>query len=201
MEIRTGDPLARRFATFGHGSRLTYPWLELQGLASVSVGRDVYIRSYTSIEAISTPEKVVLRFGDRVQIGHFVRFVALNGIEIETDAGIGHGSTVADTIHEWKDAEEGQGLWQTPLKVGRPMRIESGAWIGNNCVVTGGITIGARAVIGPNCVINRDVPTETVVAGSPPRVLRRKTAEGWEWLVDPASVEIDVRRAVDERQG
>jgi acetyltransferase-like isoleucine patch superfamily enzyme len=165
------------------------------------VARDVYIRSYVSIEALSTPDTVVLRFGDRVQIGHFVRFVALNGIEIENDAGIGHGSTIADTIHEWKGAEEDQGLWQTPLKVGRPMRIGTGAWIGNNCVVTGGITIGARAIVGPNCVITRDVPAETVIGGSPPRMLRRKTAEGWQWLVDPASLELDVRNAAEERQG
>jgi hypothetical protein len=89
LEIRSGDPLADEFAAFGRGSRMCHPWLELIGAPAISVGRGVYIRSYCSFEAYSTPDKVILRIGDRAQIGHHVRMVALNGIEvvavIETD--------------------------------------------------------------------------------------------------------------------
>jgi acetyltransferase-like isoleucine patch superfamily enzyme len=200
LEIRPGDPLARRFAAFGANSKIGYPWLEMIGPASIAVGQDVVIRSYASFEALSTPDKVVLRFGDRIHVGHGVRFVALNGIEIGDDIGIGHGSTLTDTVHEYKVAEDEQGLSQTPLKIGRPLRLEDGCWIGNNCVITGGITIGARSIVGPNSVINRDVPPGTIVLGNPPKIVRRKSDTGWEWTVDPASLELETP-ALEEPKG
>lgn len=202
MEIREGDPMAERFASFGAGSTIEHPQIALGGLHGVSVGREVHIRSHVCIEAMSPYDQIVLRLGDRIHIGYYVRFVALNGIEVGNDVGVGHGCTLTDTIHEWKTAEEDQGLSQTPLKVGRPLRIGDGAWLGNNTVVTGGITVGDRAVVGPNAVINRDVPSNTVVLGNPPRIVRRKRDDGeWEWLVDPAVLDLETVEQAEERQG
>jgi acetyltransferase-like isoleucine patch superfamily enzyme len=193
LEIRSGDAIARRFASFGSDSVIGYPRVELVGTESVVIGNDVTIRSYVAIEAMSTPDKVVLRVGDRSHIGHHVRFVAVNGIFLEDDVGIGHGTTIADTIHVWKDAADDQVAWQTPLKVGRPITIGRGAWIGNLCTITGGITIGAGSIIRPSSVITRDVPPDTMVGGNPPQVLRRKIDGRWEWMVDPSAFEIETR--------
>jgi acetyltransferase-like isoleucine patch superfamily enzyme len=196
-EIRHGDPLAQMFARFGPGSRIEAPQILLNNPASVSIGDDTYIRAHVCIEAIASPDRVVLTIGSRVQIGYYVRFVALNGIEVADDAGVGHGSTVTDTVHEYKSQEEGGG-WQAPLKVGRPLRIGRGAWIGNNNVVTGGITIGDGAITVPNSVINRSVPAGTIVGGNPARVLRRRRPDGeWEWLIDPATLDLETQAAID----
>jgi acetyltransferase-like isoleucine patch superfamily enzyme len=46
-------------------------------------------------------------------------------------------------------------------------------WCGLNVVVTGGVTIGERAVIGANSVVTGDIPAFSVAAGAPARVLRR----------------------------
>ncbi len=51
------------------------------------------------------------------------------------------------------------------------MRIGSNVWFGVNCVVTGGVEIGDRAVIGANSVVTKDVPAATVAAGIPAKVL------------------------------
>jgi len=196
-EIRSGDPLARRFASFGPGSRIEAPRVALGNPGSVAVGSGVYIRAHVCIEAMAPAGTTVLSFGDRVQVGYYCRFVALNGIEIGEDAGIGHGTTVADTVHVWKARDESGG-WQAPLKVGQGLRIEPGAWIGNYNVVTGGITIGAGAITTPNSVINRSVPPDSIVAGNPAHVIRRKGADGeWEWLIDPASLDLETQGAVE----
>ena len=201
MEIRPGDPLAARFIAFGTGSRIEYPWLEMQGAGCIEIGSDVYVRSYCSFEILGVPPTPLLRLGDRVQCGHGVRFVAVNGIFIGADAGVGHGSTVTDTIHDYKGVEEGAAMWRAPLKLGRPLNLEDGCWVGNNCVVTGGITVGAGAIVGANSVINRDVPPETIVIGNPARIVRRKTATGWEWLVDPSTLDLETVQKAEERQG
>lgn len=169
LEIRAGDPLAQRFAEFGKESTIAFPRVALTNPASVAIGSRVKIRSHVCIEALAPPDRVVLRLQDGVVVGHYARFVALNGIEVGHGCGIGHGATIADTIHDWPRVFEGQPPAETPIRQGPPLRIEDGAWIGNDCAIIGGITIGARAIIAPSSVVTRDVPPETMVSGNPGR--------------------------------
>ncbi len=169
LTVRAGDPLAHRFARFGAGSHIDHPWVALHNPGSVAIGENVEIRSYLCIEALAPYGQVVLEIGDGCIIGHNARFVALNGIVLEPRSGIGHGCTIADSMHDWQAAEDGSPPWATPLILGGPLRIETGAWIGNNCVLVGSITIGACSVIAPNSVVNRDVPPHTLVSGNPAR--------------------------------
>jgi acetyltransferase-like isoleucine patch superfamily enzyme len=177
LEIRAGDPLARQFASFGPGSVVQAPRVALINPGGVAIGADVIIRSYLCIEALCPPGEVVLRFGDRSHIGHNVRFVAWNGIEIAEDAGIGHGSTIADTIHNWSEVIDGRPPAESGFVPGPPLRIERGAWIGNNCVINGGLTIGERAIVAPNSVVRRDVPAGSMVSGNPGRRVPLPTPE------------------------
>lgn len=59
------------------------------------------------------------------------------------------------------------------IGTGAPITIGSGVWIGGNCVIMGGVTIGDNAVIGAGSVVTRDVPPNTVAAGTPARIIRR----------------------------
>ncbi|HEU4736924.1 MAG TPA: DapH/DapD/GlmU-related protein, partial [Solirubrobacterales bacterium] len=42
---------------------------------------------------------------------------------------------------------------------------------GVNCVVTGGVTIGERCVIGANSVVTGDLPSGTIAAGAPAKAI------------------------------
>lgn len=53
-----------------------------------------------------------------------------------------------------------------------PIRICSDAWIGMNCVVMKGVTIGRGAIVGANSVVIKDVPPFTIVAGNPAKVVK-----------------------------
>jgi acetyltransferase-like isoleucine patch superfamily enzyme len=55
-------------------------------------------------------------------------------------------------------------------------------WCGANVVITSGVTIGERSVIGANSVVTGDVPAGSIAAGSPARVLRAVT-----WAESPAA--------------
>lgn len=53
-----------------------------------------------------------------------------------------------------------------------PIAIEDDVWIGSNCILLPGITIGRGSVIAAGSVVTRDVPEMSVAAGNPARVVR-----------------------------
>lgn len=56
-----------------------------------------------------------------------------------------------------------------------PTRVGDNVWCGANVVVTSGVTVGERSVIGANAVVTRDIPPFSVAAGAPARVIRTIT--------------------------
>jgi acetyltransferase-like isoleucine patch superfamily enzyme len=52
------------------------------------------------------------------------------------------------------------------------VRIGPNCWFGVNCVVTSGVEIGERSVIGANSVVTRDVPPRVIAAGNPAKVIK-----------------------------
>lgn len=49
-------------------------------------------------------------------------------------------------------------------------------WIGSNTTVVGAITIGDDVLIAPNTYVNQDVPSHSIVVGSPCRIISRENA-------------------------
>jgi acetyltransferase-like isoleucine patch superfamily enzyme len=54
----------------------------------------------------------------------------------------------------------------------RPIRIGRNVWIGFECCVLPGVTIGDGSIVGARSVVVENVPPYTVVAGNPARVIR-----------------------------
>lgn len=55
----------------------------------------------------------------------------------------------------------------------KPIVINDDAWIGMNCIILKGVTIGEGAVVGAGSVVTHDVPPWTVVAGNPAKVVKK----------------------------
>jgi UDP-2-acetamido-3-amino-2,3-dideoxy-glucuronate N-acetyltransferase len=51
--------------------------------------------------------------------------------------------------------------------------VKRGASIGSSATLLAGITVGEKAIVGAGAVVTKDVPPETIVAGSPARIMRR----------------------------
>jgi acetyltransferase-like isoleucine patch superfamily enzyme len=54
----------------------------------------------------------------------------------------------------------------------QPIKIEDNAWIGINCIILKGVTIGEGAIIGAGSVVTRNVPAWTIAAGNPAKVIK-----------------------------
>ena len=59
----------------------------------------------------------------------------------------------------------------------KPVIIGNNVWIGKNVIILKGVTIGDGAVIGAGSVVVKDVPSKTLVAGNPAKVIK----ENVEW--------------------
>ena len=52
--------------------------------------------------------------------------------------------------------------------------IGNDVWIGNNCIIKGGIAIGDGAIIGMGSVVTHDVPPYEIWAGNPAHLIRKR---------------------------
>lgn len=63
------------------------------------------------------------------------------------------------------------------LEYAYPIKIGNNVWIGAQCIILPGVTIGDNAVIAAGTVVNRDVPAGMLVAGNPCRIIREINQE------------------------
>ena len=114
----------------------------------------------------------------------------LTGIEIHPGASIkpgffcdhGSGVVIGETVEIGRNCTlfHGVTLGGTGKEQGkRHPTIGDGVYIGHGASVMGPVTVGSRSKIGAKTVIvNRDVPSDCTVIGSPPRIVKvreRKT--------------------------
>ena len=91
---------------------------------------------------------------------------ALGGIEIGDETGIGPNSVVLALEHRMISKGGPFGAAARRLT---PIRIGSRVWIGANCFIKAGVTIGDDAVVGACSNVIDDVPKSGRVIGSPAR--------------------------------
>lgn len=54
----------------------------------------------------------------------------------------------------------------------KPIKICSNVWIGMNCIILKGVTIGEGAIVAAGSVVSKDVAPWTVVGGNPARFIK-----------------------------
>lgn len=58
--------------------------------------------------------------------------------------------------------------------VAAPIAIGAGAWVAADCFIGPGVHVGENAVVGARSTVMRSVAPGDVVAGSPPRLIRKR---------------------------
>lgn len=149
----------------------------------VQLGRDVKIYAFVNLYGCTV--------GDNSRIGTFVEIqknarVGKNvkvsshtficeGVTIEDNVFIGHNVTFINDKHPRATNADGQPQSEADWQV-VPTVVKKGASIGSGSTILCGVTIGANAVVGAGSVVTHDVPADTVVAGTPARVMRKVVA-------------------------
>jgi acetyltransferase-like isoleucine patch superfamily enzyme len=119
---------------------------------------------------ITAPDQARVRIGGGTFLNLGVMVAAVELVEIGSHCMFANGCFITDANHRFDDRTRPI-TWQGFTSKG-PTRIGDNVWCGANVVVTSGVTIGERSVIGANSVVTTDVPAHSIAAGAPAKVLR-----------------------------
>ncbi|HEX5397508.1 MAG TPA: acyltransferase [Verrucomicrobiae bacterium] len=151
--------------------------------SDVKLGRNVRLAAFVNLYGCE--------IGDDVKIGTFVEIqkgakvgsrckisshtFICEGVTLEDEVFVGHNVTF--TNDRYPRATAGGALQTEADWECVPTLVKRGASIGSSAVLLCGITIGENAMIGAGSVVTRDVPSDTVVAGNPARVVKSLVLE------------------------
>jgi acetyltransferase-like isoleucine patch superfamily enzyme len=100
-----------------------------------------------------------------------VMVAAVESVEIGSHCMFANGCFITDGSHRFDDPDKPV-PWQGFTSKG-PTRVGDNVWCGANVVITTGVTVGERSVVGANSVVTNDIPPFSIAAGVPAKVLRQ----------------------------
>lgn len=124
-----------------------------------------------------------IAFGESCHIGDYVHIVASDQVSIGNNCLFASKIFISDTSH----GDYGEdGCPPTVPPNDRPLtssgvRIGDNVWIGENAVVLPGVTIGDGCIIGANSTVTRDLPPNTISAGSPAKPIKSYNFDSCRW--------------------
>jgi acetyltransferase-like isoleucine patch superfamily enzyme len=99
---------------------------------------------------------------------------ATKRIIIKNNVTVGANTTIADTDFHPLHPEVRRLHPQEAQTA--PILIEDSVFIGTNCLILKGVTIGQGSVVGAGSVVTKDVPPNVIAAGNPARIVRELCA-------------------------
>jgi acetyltransferase-like isoleucine patch superfamily enzyme len=119
---------------------------------------------------LTAPDQAQIRIGQGCFLNLGVMVAAAELVEIGDHCMFANGCFVTDANHRFDDLDRPV-TWQGFSSKG-PTRVGDNVWCGAHVVITSGVTVGDRCVIGANSVVTTDLPAYSIAAGAPAKVLR-----------------------------
>lgn len=110
-----------------------------------------------------------LEIGDDVDLALDVLIISSGEVKIGSRVLIGYRTQIISANHD---------IPPKPLRifdskaVAGPISIADDVWIGGNCMIMPGVTIGEGAVVAGGSVVTKNVEPYSIVGGSPARLIR-----------------------------
>lgn len=154
--------------------------MKFQNIApDVKLGKDVKIFAFVNLYGCD--------IGDNTKIGTFVEIqknakVGKNvkisshtficeGVTIEDNVFIGHNVNFINDKYP-RATIDGKMMTDEDWEV-VPTLVKKGASIGTGSTILGGVEIGENSIVGAGSVVTKSVPDNTIVAGTPAKIMRK----------------------------
>ncbi len=114
--------------------------------------------------------------GDRTRIG--LGCTLIGPVKVGNDIRLAQNIVMSGLNHNYENVTipiTQQGVSTAQIT------IEDETWIGANCVVLPGVTIGKHCVVAAGSIVTKDVPPFSVAAGNPARILKQYNPETKAW--------------------
>lgn len=133
----------------------------LEKSSLIELGQNIDIWEYVIIKTHTN--KVII--GDNSQLNPFTVIYGGSGVEIGRNVMIAPHVMIAGGNHNYKDLSKPMRFAGSNSK--GKIIIEDDVWIGANCVITDGVTIGKGAIVAAGSVVTQNVKEFDVVGGIP----------------------------------
>ncbi len=177
------------FGSFGAGTKIRPPFRILNPHRifigeNVSIREECYLHAYEDLTKLHAfiddkyKEDFDLsqyRYDSRIEIGREVQvgrnfFVSCtNSVAIGRNVTISERVLIADNNHSFSHPEVP--IMQQPNKVGVPIVVGSGSWIGAGASLLGGTRLGKNSVVGTLSVVKGEFPDYAVIGPEPAKLL------------------------------
>ena len=175
-------------------TRLFYPGVkvirfpfDIRNGKNIQIGRGVSIgrmcRIEVAVEGATGKEKRIV-IGNNFRINDFVHIAAYQSVIIGAEGAIGARSFITDLNHgDFSDGKEFDINIPHRLRPlsSKPVRIGNNVWIGENCCICPGVTIGDHCVIGAFSNVVKSIPPYSMAVGNPARVIKRYDMNTGTW--------------------
>lgn len=131
------------------------------------IGDNSIIRQYSMLQTRAG----IIEIGSNCSVNPFCMIYGKGNVTIGNYVRIATGSVIVAQSHIYSDTtipitfqgEDGKGI-----------TIEDNVWIGAGAKILDGVTIGTGSVIGAGAVVTKDIPSFSVVAGVPAKVIKKR---------------------------
>ena len=139
----------------------------------VEIGNNVSILKNTIIECTGVIRQLGegLIIGNNVGIGQNCFFQVRGQVNIGNNVIFGPGVSIFSENHNFSDLNQ---YINEQGETRKGVIIENGVWIGSGSIILDGITVGNNSIIAAGSVVNKDVPSYTIVGGVPAKVIKNR---------------------------
>ena len=129
--------------------------IDIQNKGKILFGKKCNILSFN---VIGVRENGTIEINDGVFVNKNCQIVAHKKISIGSNVCIGPNTIIMDHDHLFgKNGVEKKKFKSSEIVIGKNV------WIGANCVILKGSKIGDNSVIGAGCIINSEIPDNSIV--------------------------------------
>ncbi len=166
-----------------HQARIIRRPVYIRGEKSISGGRNLTMGRFCRFDLKG--DKKTLFIGSDCEFGDMTHIVAYDRVEIGDNVLIASKCFISDTNHGSYKGNEQSDPNEPPKRrklVTKATRIGNNVWMGENVVVLAGADIGDGCVIGANSVVNSIIPSMSIAAGTPAKVIKYYEDENKKWI-------------------
>lgn len=150
-------------------------WRKYSKTSYVKLGNNVTFNSYGAHSWFCKCKLLIQKDGNLI-IGdnsglNGVMIYCSNSIEIGKYVNIGGSCRISDSNHHPLNYISRRENRYDEIK-SSPIKIEDDVFIGANCIIGKGVTIGARSIISAGSVVIKDIPSDVIAGGNPCKVIK-----------------------------
>ena len=172
----------KKFRKFGINSIIARPFLQLSGCRNIEIGNDTTILSNSRLSVYGNDSnKANITIGNNCYIGFGFSALASSKANITIGDNVLFASNVIVTNENHGMDPENSVSYMDQELTAKDVSIGDGCWIGEKVCILSGVSIGEKCIIGAGSVVTKSIPSYSIAAGNPAKVVKVYNFESKRW--------------------